>query len=141
MSFFSKKCKIYFSFLVSEFGCSYEYKGSIYGGSFYYKNQICCVKIMEERGELYISLAVLRNGEIPEYSTEINGKLKINFVDLLTIIKFKSPDDYPHYSSILNKNWKKLDLKLEEMSKALKLYADDILKGDFSYLYKLMDQI
>ncbi|MCF6174223.1 MAG: hypothetical protein L3J71_00495 [Victivallaceae bacterium] len=138
MSKFSKKCKYYFSFLISEFGCSYELEISIYGTTIYYVNHTSCVKIVEEKGDLFISLAKLKDKKVPEYTTKTGSKNKVNYIDLLVIIKQKNENDYEYYNTVFNVKRKKIDFKLEELSKALKLYAEDFLKGDFTVFNSLI---
>lgn len=143
--YFVNKCKELFSFLEKEFDCELEeiVKES-YGLIIYYKNRTTAIQIsLEERdGGIFVELIRLVNNKIPERPIQIDKYTELHRFDLEDLLDIKKASlkiKHPPLDDLVFNlcREKVLEKVLFQCAEGLKLYASDILNGDFAIFSQL----
>jgi hypothetical protein len=143
--FFINNCKEIFKFLINE----YEFKlAGTHIENLYlevvFKNKTTAIAIrLEERdGGITVELIKLINGDIPSGSIFIFSDTKLNLFDLEILLAIRDASqkiEHPNLDDLVFKpGWEKVMRRvLKQFARAVKQYADDVLRGDFSVFPEL----
>lgn len=141
IDFFTRNCNEIFKFLENDYNFKVvDIKKDRYIGSkIIYKNQTTAIQILFEFKEckVFVSLYRLINGELPqykslgEYDCDLNSRFGLDDLIKLRAASSIKQKFNPEFSE------KDLEILLLEYAKALRIYADDVLKGDFQVFDEL----
>ena len=129
-----------FSYLISDF--DFKLKKEEDNDSGYYitfMNDTTGVRIsyVPRDGGAKILLYKLINGELPEYPIFINDDTELNQFYIFDLIVLRNPNYKKDFPGIFNSN-KYIEMEaIEEYGTAVKEYAADILRGDFTVFSEL----
>ena len=141
---FTQICKRYFNFLENDYGFYVEdQRADTWVYEIIFKNNFVAVTLTFELRDFYlfVKLSKLRAGELPPKPGEIRPETLLESFDLDDIVTIRSKESLiPPYQL----NTKFDEVLLEDIVKRqganLKLFAADILEGDFS-LFSELDKI
>lgn len=138
---FEHICDCEFKFLKEEFKfIKVETNIETYGTFLTYKNNTTAIKLSFEPMEagVYVYIMRLINNDIPDSPIDINSNTELYGFYLEDIIHFKDKNFIlkrpPLKEIIKNKVLKQI---VAQYAKALKLYASDILNGNFKIFFQL----
>lgn len=138
---FKPICLKSFEFLEEEFGCKpVSVKREFYGTFIVYKNTTTAIRVSIEPydGGIFVFLIRLVRGEIPEYPSSIEATTSLFWFDLEDLIALRAPSlklDRPPLDDLFKPS--NLEKILAQYAQALRKYAIDILRGDFSVFNEL----
>jgi len=108
----------------------------IYGCYITYNNDIVAVEVSYEikDGGLFVMLCRMVDGGLPPQEVFVRSKTVLNRFDLEDIVSLKEPsiDLEQDFADPHKPTTKELETNLRVYAEALKTYAKDILRGDFS---------
>lgn len=134
-----------FKFLETEYDCSIEQiQKDSWAMSVFYRNSTTAVRIcLDQSGAgIYVELIELINNAIPKEPIYYRKNTKIHSFILGSILDLRAPSLHINEPSIedllFNSGWEKvISSIIRQQAKALKMYAQDVLKGDFTVFNEL----
>ena len=136
-----KVSKSHFSFLSADHDLDQVYEKSKKSGfRVLYKNQVVGVELTFELREFYLFVRVvrLRGGEFPSSPGEIQPDTNLDIFDLDDIVNLRSPKSLvTPYSGSAALDFAFFDQIVAAQAENLRVFASDILDGDFSIFTEL----
>jgi hypothetical protein len=145
---FPNICQKHFRFLEEEFNCLFFFKQDSYGEYIDYLNSTTGISINfvpMDAGMVYVLISRLVGNKIPEYPIFVQkSQMELNTFDLEDLLAIRAPlfkIERPSFEQ-LEKPFKPrvFEKTIVQLSNALRIYAQDVLKGDFS-IFSELDKI
>lgn len=134
-----------FKFLEKEFGFFvFKVEDEIWGEAVTYINKTTAITIsLEERdGGIFLELYKLIDGCMPEKPITITQKTKLHSFEFENLLLLRAPSlqlEHPFIDDLVFKPGKEkvIGKVLKQCADALKMYAIDVLRGDFTVFFDL----
>lgn len=135
----------HFSFLETTYGFHFA---SVNGASWWqttvrYDSPTLAVRVDKsvefERVEVWLIRLVA--GQLPEYPIFINPDTPINYVVLDRVLQNRAPEEAQRLDGLRGLIGEQVDRSLVFLSDMLRIYCDDVLRGDFAIFDVIAEQI
>lgn len=141
---FLETCIRHFLFLSSDYGLDQVCeKSEDWGFRIVYNNQVVAVDLTFELRDFYLFVKIVRlqNGNFPPSLGEIRPHTILDSFDLDDIVGLRSPESLvPSHTGSTVFNLALFDQIVTRQAENLKVFASDLLRGDFSIFIEL-DQV